>query len=103
MLDHEAIRARAHSDVSDDELLEHAREDISALLDENERLRWEVDRYRGLKDHWRNVAVHRQVKLGHMAAQIERVEAAVRLIEPDHITPQGSHILRKALVGEPDE
>lgn len=65
--------------------------DVPALLAEVERLRGEVaeltcDEF-CLYGRERNEA----------RARIERVRSAIRLISPDHITPQGASILNAAL------
>lgn len=38
-------------------------------------------------------------RLAEAEAKVARVEAAIRLAQPDHLTPMGARIIRKALGG----
>lgn len=83
-LDH----AEANSDIW--------RERWRQLMRDHEDVPWllaEVERLRRGRNIWRDQADRAE-------ATLARVEAAIRLVSPDHITPQGARIIRAALAEE---
>ena len=62
---------------------------VLALIEEVRTLRGQVARAEALADEWERVEV--------AEAAVARVEAAIRLVQPDHLTPTGARMLRKAI------
>jgi hypothetical protein len=67
---------------------------VKVVLDETERLRDELALVRDTLEK-------RTESHGRLVATIGRVRAAVSLIEPDEITPQGARMIRAALDPQP--